>query len=305
MNPPTRLAPALEERLTGLPGLPADHYLAAGRRAVRRRRRRRTAGAGVLVAVVTTVGFGLSPGGGPDTAVERPPLVAASTATGGPTLSSLRVEPGVGDIDSFTTSAIPAWASEYGNHGPAAIAPDGRLWIAPDATVVRTVAEPLEADAGVAHSYAVEAEFEGGRAWSFVYQEVGVPGSLGQMDDPGRWTVDFALWAEDQAAGVEGEPSFAERLASFADERSPELVPGPGASIVRQVEDVPLPGRPLRARQVAAQLLVDGQTWFVLAVGKRDVVDYYEAYDAASAGADDLDGFVDFLGSPERSGGDE
>ena len=59
--------------------------------------------------------------------------------------------------------------------------------------------------------------------------------------------------------------------------------------------------RPERARQVAAQLLVQGQTWFVLAVGKRDTVEYYEAYDAASAGAEDLDGFLAFLAA---QGGD-
>ncbi|QIG45535.1 hypothetical protein G5V58_24795 [Nocardioides anomalus] len=295
MNPSTRLAPALDERLTGLPAVPPEHYLGAGRRAVRRRRVRRTAVAGVLVAGVVAAGAALLPGGGPEAAVERPPAVAARPAPAGPSWSTLRVEDGVGGIDSFTTSAIPSWASEYGNHGPAAIAPDGRLWVAPDATVVRTIADPVVGDPAVTHSYAVEAQVEGSRVWSFVYQEEGVPGTFGRLDDPGRWTVDFGIWAENEAAGVTDAPGVAERLASFADTRSADLVPGPGVTMVRQVAGVALPGRPLRARRVAAQVLVQGQTWFVLGVGKRDAVDYYEAYDATSVGADDLDGFVAFL----------
>ena len=148
-------------------------------------------------------------------------------------LSSLQVEPGVGGIDSYTTDDIPEWATEYGNHGPAAIAPDGRLWIAPEATVVRSIDQPFGdagRAAGISHSYAVEVRWErpdsgrgavdgdgllgkDGLVWSFVYQERGQTGTAGELDSPERWTADFAVWAEDMTAELLGRPGFAERLA--------------------------------------------------------------------------------------------
>jgi hypothetical protein len=268
----------------------------------------------LVVAGVFGVGQVLPLGAGPQHAQERErePNVASGSAEPVASPSALQVEPGVGGIDSFTTDDIPDWATEYGNHGPAAIAPDGRLWIAPEATVVRSIDEPIgEAGnaAGVTHSYAVEVRWEppdsgrgkdgglgtDGLVWSFVYQVRGQTGTAGELDSPDRWTADFAVWAEDAAAGSLGLPGFAERLAQFADDRSADLVPGAGVEIVRQTTDVGTGDREQYARQTAAQVRIGGQTWFVLASGRKVGHAFYEAYDVPAVGASDLDGFLRFV----------
>jgi len=315
MTPATRLSTALDDRLDGLPSVPPEHYLLAGRAAGRRRRWRRTGvAAGLVVAGVLAAGQALPLGDGPQHAREREPNVASGSADPGASLSSLQVEPGVGGIDSYTTDDIPDWATEYGNHGPAAIAPDGRLWIAPEATVVRSIDAPFGdagSAAGVSHSYAVEVRWErpdqgrevdgdgelgtDGLVWSFVYQESGQTGTGGELDSPDRWTADFAVWAEDLAADSLGRPGFAERLAQFTDDRSAELVSGAGVKIVRQVTDFGTGDREQYTRQTAAEVRIGGQTWFVLASGKKIGHAFYEAYDVPSVGASDLDGFLRFV----------
>ena len=304
MTASPRFATSLDDRLEGLSSVPPEHYLAAGRTAARRRRRRRAGAAAGVVTFVVALASALPLGSGPQQAREHPPAVASRGPAPIASLSLLTVEPGLGAIDAFTTDEIPRWAKEYGNHGPASIAPDGRLWIAPEVTVVRSIADPLGGMPGT-HSYAVESSgwasadgtLGGGEpVWSFVYQEDGETGALGTVDEPGRWTTDFGVWAEDGAASVMGRPRFAERLATFADDRSDELVPVAGVEIVEQRADVDLGDRPLRARQSVAEVRLDDQTWFLLAVGKQTGrAEYYEAYDEASSGATDLDGFLRFL----------
>ena len=67
----------------------------------------------------------------------------------------LEAQDGLEGIDFFTTDDIPAWAQEYGNHGPVALSPQGRLWVAPDATVRRVVVDPYTyGKAGRSPSYA-------------------------------------------------------------------------------------------------------------------------------------------------------
>ena len=268
--------------------------------------------AGLVVAGVFVAGQTLPSGDGPQHAREREPNVASSSGAPVASLSSLQVEPGMGDIDSYTTDDIPDWATEYGNHGPAAIAPDGRLWIAPEATVVRSIDEPIGdagTAAGISHSYAVEVRWESpdddrgvgvelgtdGLVWSFVYQLRGQTGTFGELDSPDRWTADFAVWADDKTAASLNRPGFADGLAHFADDRSAELVPGAGVEIVRQTTDVDPDGWPHYARETAAEVRIGGQTWFVLAGGKSSGHAFYEAYDESAAGASDLDGFVRFV----------
>ncbi len=316
MTPATRLRTALDDRLDGLPSVPPQHYLVAGRAAGRRRRQRRVgAAAGLVIAGVLAAGQALPLGDGPQHARERDPNVASVTADPVASLSSLRVEPGVGGIDSYTTDDIPEWATEYGNHGPAAIAPDGRLWIAPEATVVRSIDEPFGdagRAAGVSHSYAVEVRWErpdsgrgevdgdgelgkDGLVWSFVFQQSGVTGTFGELASPELWTADFAVWAEDKAANFLGHPRFAEGLARFAGDRSAELVPGAGVEIVRQTTAFATGDLQQHARQAAAEVEIAGQTWFVLAMGKESRGGFYAAYDVTSVGASDFDGFLRFV----------
>ena len=156
------LARELERAIPHLPTASASSHLSAGRRA----RRRRQAYAGVAGAAVLalTAGGALSVLGGP-----------GSTA--------------VDERTAASSSEIPDWAQEYGNHGPASIYPDGRLWVAPDARLIRKVDNPLDpGDEDVINSYAVEAEMDGELDWSFVYR-VG-DDVWGEMGHPGEWTND-------------------------------------------------------------------------------------------------------------------
>src|SRR5829696_2493739 len=203
MTPGTRLRMGLDDRLGDLPYVPPEHYLAAGQAAGRRRRRRRLGLAtGLVLASVFAAGQALQLGDGSEQAREREPEVASGSVEPVASLSSLQVEPGVGGIDSYTTEDIPDWATEYGNHGPAAIAPDGRLWIAPEATVVRSIDQPLVdagGAAGIGRSYAVEVRWErpdsgrggmdkdgglgmDGLVWSFIYQDRGQTVTGGELD---------------------------------------------------------------------------------------------------------------------------
>ena len=142
MDLDSELARELERAIPHLPTGPASKHLSAGRRA--RRRRHAYAGvAGVAVLALTTGG-----------AVA---LLGGSTSKGAD---------GTHVVDSPSALAIPEWAQEYGNHGPVSIYPDGRLWVAPDARLIRTVEGPFDTDdEDVIASYAAEAEMDGEIDW--------------------------------------------------------------------------------------------------------------------------------------------
>lgn len=291
-----QVATALDERLDGLTALPPEHYLVAGRAARGRRRRRRIGGVAVLAAagVLLATQLPLSAGDS-GVAREHPAAVAGADGAVAPSsLSTLTVAAGVGDIDSFSTDEIPPWATEYGNHGPAAIAPDGRLWIAPEASVVRSIDDLLGAAPGVAHSYAIEVRWHDELAWWWSYQEEGSTDSVGTMDDADQWTTDFALWAENESRSVVDRPSFTTRLVRFADDRSTALVPQPGVEVVDQVSDVDTGDMEQYARRSAAEVVIEGHTYFVLANGRASGHAIYEPYEAAVA-APDLEGFLAFV----------
>ena len=268
MDLDTDLARELESAIPHLRTAPASSHLTAGRRA--RRRRRAYVGVAGAAVVAIIVGGALSGMDGPSSKAEDNP------------------------ITSTPSPEIPAWAEEYGNHGPASIYPDGRLWVAPDARLIRSVDNPLDIDdPTLVSSYAVEAEMDGEVDWSFVYRvESGV---FGEMDQPGRWTNDFDVWIADVTSDLEHRPSLAERLVHFADDDSERLVAGPGAVVVDQNPDVVLPNWQKHPRIAIAQVTFEGRTWFVLAMGPAKSKPFYSAYEGSVVPASTLDGFLDFL----------
>ncbi len=268
MDVDTDLARELERAIPHLPTAPASSHLSAGRRA--RRHRRAYAGVAGAAVVAIIVGGALSGMDGTSSKAEDNP------------------------ITSTPSPEIPAWAQEYGNHGPASIYPDGRLWVAPDARLIRSVDIDLQtAREDIVSSYAVEAEMDGEVDWSFVYR-VG-DGVFGEMDQPGRWTNDFQVWIEDETASLEHRPSLAERLVQFAGDDSERLVAGPGAVVVDQDPDVVLPNWQRHPRIAVAQVTFEGRTWFVLAMGPAHDKPFYSAYEEDVVQASTLDGFLDFL----------
>ena len=262
------LAQELERAIPHLPTAPASSLLTAGRRA----RRRRHAYAGVAAVAV----LALATGGAVSVLSGSDPTARDRTAV------------------SPSTAAIPEWAQEYGNHGPVSIYPDGRLWVAPEARVIRTVENPLDTnDPAVVSSYAVEAEMEGELDWVFIYRNES--GVFGEMDEPGRWTNDFQVWIADVTSNLEHRPSLAERLVHFAGADSERLVAGPGAVVVDQTPDVVLPNWQKHPRIAIGQVTFEGRTWFVLAMGPGHDKPFYAAYEESVVSATTLDGFLDFL----------
>ena len=221
------LAPDLDRALAHLPSVPATSYLTAARKV---RRRRRIASGSLAVAVLVGGGLVL------ESALDEPaaPTLVATPGSDDPGPETPVTGPGLDGVDAFTTQGIPEWAQEYGNNGPIAIAPDGRLWIAPGAVVQRSVANPIDGEGteDVPASYAVEARYEGETNW------VLFPGT---MEPPGLWTNDFDLWVDNQASQFENRPSVAERLVHFAGPDSERLASGDGVELVRQLNDVALP----------------------------------------------------------------
>ena len=312
MSPDTELRALLERSLDDLPSVPASAYLREGRRVRRRRRAVATAvvvpvlalGAGVLHQIGTGAGSAPAPEGDVATEVLSAPPFDPSDL--GPDPDYTAPEPnnpveavvGLDGVDHFTTADIPAWAQEYGNHGPVALTADGRLWVAPDATVRRTVVDPyVRGQDGVTASYAVEAEYPGAPedmssdvVWVIVSTD-GTGAGVGTMDEPGRWTDDFELWVDNETARVQGRPSFAERLVRFAD-ASGELVPASeGVRIVQQEVDPDLgPGAVAATRAAAAEVTWAGRSWFVLAVDPRAGDAWFEAHEGRSL--PDLDAFL-------------
>ena len=320
MNTETELARQLERSLDDLPTVPATAYLHQAKRV---RRRRRTM-AGLLAASALVVGTGAivavtAPGGtapGGDVATDPGRELAPATMpsadlpadpdyTAPEPANPVEAVDGLTGVDSYSTTGIPKWAQEYGNHGPVAIAPDGRLWVAPDAVVRRTVVDPLAGTTlgdgtRVAESFAVEATFEvddstlGDVVWVLVYSDSnGV--SSGEMDEPGRWTDDFELWVDDVTSGPQARPDFASRLVEFADDDSDVLVPREGVQVVRQLDGVELgPTWEKHPRSSVAEIRWAGKTWFVLAQGPRHGSPFFDAYDPQLS-APDLEGFVTWL----------
>ena len=200
MNVDSELARDLERAVPHLPSAPATDYLAVGRRA-RRRRRALASAAGVAVLAL----FG----------------GAALTVLDDPASNSVVGTPATGADD------IPDWAEEYGSHGPVSIYPDGELWVAPDARLIRSVEIPAGTfEQHVISAYVTESEFEGDVWWSVVYRTSSAPRDhWGQMEPAGEWTTDFDLWVDYITADLQGRPRFSDRLVQFAGPSSEQLVP--------------------------------------------------------------------------------
>ena len=274
------LAPDLDRALAHLPAVPATSYLTAARRV---RRRRRIAGGSLALAVLAGGGVAL------DAALDDP---AESTLVATPSSEIKVTGPGLEGVNAFTTEGVPEWAQEYDNNGPVAIAEDGtgRLWIAPGAEVLRSVVNPIDG-AGTQEkpaSYAVEARYKGETKWVLLPH---------WMDDPGRWTNDFDLWVDNETSQFEDRPSVAERLVHFVGPDSERLAAGNGVELVRQLNGVDLPQWQKHPRSSVAEVRSGGTTWFVVAMGPRNGAPFYTAYDQAIVEADDIEGFVAWLGS--------
>lgn len=315
MTVENRLA-ELDDALGDLPALSPETYLHAGRRArVRRRAASGVALASVALASVVGVSVtvpALLPGSGGSGDVAAPTPTPAPTPTYAPAQASVdrdelppppaadvEAVPGHRGVDTVTTTRIPGWAQEYGNHGPVAISPDGRLWIAPDAEVLQTVVDPLagvEIDGEpVTQSFAVEAswnapdDFGGDVAWVLIYRGAG-GGTMGEMDQPGRWTRDFELWTDDVTARLQERPSVDERLVRLAGDGSGHLVAGaPGVRLVRQGEV----SESLRA----AEVRWEGRTWFVVVRPAGEP--WYQAYEP-EVSAPDFASFLDWAAEQYR-----
>ncbi len=268
------LTEALERAVPRLPSTPAAAYLVAGRRA-RRRRRGYAVAAGAAVLALT--------GGAALMVVDEPaPNSLIEPAT----------DPRVEDI--------PSWAQEYGNHGPISIYPNGDLWVAPEARLLRKIEIPASAylPKTVTVAYAAESEFEGEVWWTYVVRTSDSPDDkpMGIMEEAGAWTTDFDLWADYASAADQGRTRFSERLVRFADRSSERLVALAGAEIVEQTDELPdLPAFENHPRRSIAEVSYLGKTWFVFANGPRSGVPFYMTYQAEAVTVTDLEGFLDYL----------
>lgn len=317
MNTETELAHELDRSLRNLPSAPALDYLHAARRVRRRRRVALVVAASTSVVALGGAGVGVLSDDGREPAqvaaagpgAERKPA-AVNPGDLGPDPDYVAPEPanpveavdGLEGVDAYTTDEIPSWAEEFGDHGPVAIAPDGRLWVAPDAVVRRTVVDPLgPRDVNgdpITASYAVEAEFdvpeaptnpgptafEGDVVWVIVHTTAD-NSVVGEMDEPGRWTDDFELWVDDVTAPTQGRPDFVERLVHYAGDSTEVLAAAPGVEIVRQRAGA-LAG--ITRRSAAAEVRWAGETWFVVAG-----TDWFEAYEPADS-APDFEAFIEW-----------
>lgn len=275
MNLDSELARDLERAIPDLPTVPATAYLVSGRRA--RRRRHAIAGVAGVAVLALTGGAVLSTVGAPATSPADP-------ATSGP---------------STTSDQIPAWAEEYGNHGTISIYPNGKLWVAPDARLIRSVEIPADSfpHDDLVSAYAAEAELDGDVWWSFVFRtsHSATDRPAGVMEPAGDWTTDFDLWVDYATADMQGRRQFSERLVRFANGSSEELVARAGAQIVDQTADVVLTTWEKHPRSSAAEVIYRGKSWYVLAMGPARDKPFYAPYEAALVPEPGLDGFLDYL----------
>ncbi len=295
MSPETDLLTRLDHELGDLPAAPAATYLLEGRRA-RRRRRVATAvaapaAAAAVLALVAALGAG---GSGSEASLAQEPT-APPSAPQDPTIdydadpafvapepnNPREAQDGLDGIDSYTTDEIPSWAEEYGHHGPVAISPEGRLWVAPDATVRRVVVDPFTyGKPGDSTSYAVEAvctcapeEMPDDVVWVWISSDGG-----GTMEAPGWTTDDFELWVDAATAYAQGRPSLAERFAHFAGKESGRMVAGaPGVVLLHQKADADLgSGSVTHTRAGAAEVEYAGQTFYVVGVDPEEGAPWYQ-----------------------------
>ena len=317
MTPDTELKARLERTLGNLPAVPATAYLHEGRRA----RRRRRAVTGLLAAPVLALGAGVGslllaggddgPSPGREARTAESPRVADPVELG-PDPDLVAPEPnnpveavdGLDGIDWFTTEDVPEWATEYGNHGPVALTADGRLWVAPDTVVRQVVVDPYRPEDGgkrpITASYAVEAQYPGAPeemaddvVWVIIATD-GTGRGGGTMDEPGRWTDDFELWVDNETSQEQGRPSFAERLARFADHHSSEMVAGArGVRLVQQAAPELGHSWGERRRWRAAEVSYGGERWYVVGVDPVEGAPWYESYPGDSF--PDFDAFLTHL----------
>ncbi|WP_249217280.1 hypothetical protein [Nocardioides palaemonis] len=316
MSPETDLRDRLEQELAHLPATPPEHYLRAGRRV--RRRRRAVAVAGAVAASVAVVQL-LAPGGGSreGSLAEQPGVPQPTEVPPGPDPDFVAPAPnnpveavdGLEGVDWFTSSEIPAWASEAGRHGPVATMPDGRLWVAPEATVRRTVVDPfVPGELGITASYAVEVEcsclpedMTDGIGWVLTSSDGrgAGPGSMwvpGWSESPvAATTDDFELWVDEETARDQGRPPLAERFAHFADGTTGRMVAGaPGVTVIHQEPDAYLgSGRVTHTRAGAAEVSYAGQTFWVVGVDPEQGPPYYRWWPAERV--PDFDAFLTML----------
>ena len=271
MDLDTDLAQELESAIPHLPTAPPSSHLSAGRRA--RRRRRAYVGVAGVAALALVIGGAVSG-------------LSGSSSTGAD---------GTYDADSSSAAAIPEWAQEYGNHGPSSIYPDGRLWVAPDARLIRSVENPLDIDdEDVVSSYAVEAEMDGEVDWV-----VRLPG-LGETACSARWATPASGPTTSRCGSMTsrrtgGPQVVSERLVHFAERRLRAAGRGPGCVIVDQTGDVVLPNWQNHPGIAVAKVTYEGTTWFVLAMDPAHQKPFYSAYERSVVSASTIDGFIDFL----------
>lgn len=298
MNAENRLVDLLDRELDGLPAVPATDYLARGRRV--RRRRRATVALSVVpvAALVFAVTQALPDTTATDDGAPAGPAASAPTVVAAdPSLlrelekdpdfvppepsNMLEAQDGLDGIDWFTSDEVPKWATEYGNYGPVALTADGRLYVAPEATVRRVVVDPYGSIDGVTKSYAVEAQcscvegpdFPGGISWVIISTDGTGPGG-GTMDQPGLWTTDFELWVDDVTAHKQGRPSFAERLVRL--EGNQLVANTPAAVILWQTPETGYSDN-FAERGAAAEVKYLDTTWFVMGVDPRSGAEWYDA----------------------------
>jgi len=149
-------------------------------------------------------------------------------------------------------------------------------------------------------SYAVEAQYPGAPeemaddvVWVIIATD-GTGRGGGTMDEPGRWTDDFELWVDNETAHQQDRPSFAERLARFADHHSSEMVAGArGVRLVQQAAPELGHSWVERRRERAAEVSYGGERWYVVGVDPVEGAPWYESYPGDSF--PDFDAFLTHL----------
>lgn len=151
----------------------------------------------------------------------------------------------------------------------------GDLRLPAGARVIQRVDTPM--------GLGIEVETGGKIAWCLLSE------SGGTYDQARRSFPTFEAWLDDAVALQEGQPTLA--LVAFSDDGS--LRPLPGVKLVqqRQRPDVGSNFAPAGAERTAvAEVVHDGETWFVLARDLDGSIQYFPS--ARSVTAPTLDGFL-------------